>query len=55
MRTNLVVIAPPLLEFVARIGHGEEDLYVQALIPQPTVEDSMYPFSTGRPGRMKSR
>src|SRR5208337_1185791 len=50
VRTDLVVVLPPALELVARVGNAEEDLYVQTLVTQPAVE-RLDVSVLGRPAR----
>lgn len=41
-----------LRKFLPRVVQRREPFHIQTLVPQLTVEISMNPFSTGRPGRM---
>lgn len=55
MRAMMVVIMQPDRQLAASISEAKEHLHVQALIAQSSVEAFDMPFSTGRPGGMKSR
>src|SRR6266851_5502062 len=38
MRTDVIVVVPPGLDDLARLGESQEHVLVQALVAQPTVE-----------------
>ena len=50
----MIIVNSPRFDLRLGIGQGEELLHVQALVPRRPLNDSMYAFSTGLPGRMKS-
>jgi hypothetical protein len=49
---ELVVILSPGFDQMARFGEPEEKMFIETLVAQLAVKDSMKAFCTGLPGSM---
>jgi hypothetical protein len=51
----LIVVAAPGFDLFLSILQAQKPVFIQALLPETAVDDSMKALSVGFPGREKSR